>query len=44
MFSWQVAENLGIEGLVQVDIPIPLPEPGELLVKVEVAALNYSDL
>jgi len=44
MFSWQVAENLGIEGLVQVDIPIPLPKPGELLVKVEVAALNYSDL
>jgi len=44
MFSWQVAENLGIEGLVQVDIPTPLPKPGELLVKVEVAALNYSDL
>ena len=44
MFSWQVVENLGIEGLVQVDIPTPLPKPGELLVKVEVAALNYSDL
>ena len=44
MFSWQVVENLGIEGLVQVDIPTPLPKPGELLVEVEVAALNYSDL
>ena len=29
---------------MQVDIPTPLPKPVELLVKVEVAALNYSDL
>ena len=39
-----MVENLGIEGLVQVDVPTPLSKPEGLLVKVEVAALNYSDL
>lgn len=44
MYAWQSKEDLGIEGLVQVELPTPTPECGELLVKVEVAALNYSDL
>ncbi len=44
MLSWQSKEGLGIESLVQIELPKPTPENGELLVKVEVAALNYSDL
>ena len=44
MLAWQSKEDLGIKGLVQVELPKPIPKCGELLIKVDVAALNYSDL
>jgi len=44
MLAWQSKEDLGIRGLVQEELPKPIPKCGELLIKVDVAALNYSDL
>ena len=44
MLAWQSKEDLGIKGLVQVELPKPIPKCGELLIKVDVAALNFSDL
>ena len=44
MLAWQSKEDLGIRGLVQVELPKPIPKCGELLIKVDVAALNFSDL
>ena len=44
MFTWQSAGHLGIDGLTQVELPIPEPGNKELLVKVKAAALNYSDI
>ena len=44
MLAWQSKEDLGIRGLVQVELPKPIPKSGELLIKVDVAALNFSDL
>ena len=44
MLSWQSADDLGIDGLQQVELLKPKPGAGELLVKVEAAALNFSDI
>jgi len=44
MLAWQSKEDLGIRGLVQMELPKPIPKSGELLIKVDVAALNFSDL
>jgi NADPH2:quinone reductase len=44
MLSWQSFKTLGIDGLEKVELPKPIPGVGELLVKVEVAALNFSDI
>ena len=44
MFSWQLADGYTIDDLVQVKLPTPDPGPGELLIRVERAALNFSDL
>ena len=44
MLAWQSKEDLGIRGLIQVELPKPIPKCGELLIKVDVAALNFSDL
>ena len=44
MLAWQSKEDLGIRGLVQVELPKPIPKCGELLIKVDVSALNFSDL
>ena len=44
MLAWQSKEDLGIRGLVQVELPKPIPKCGELLIKVDFAALNFSDL
>lgn len=44
MRAWRSGEDASIAGLALVDMPVPRPGPGELLVRVEAAALNYSDL
>ena len=44
MRAWRSGETPGIDGLVLAEIEAPRPGPGELLVRIEAAALNFSDL
>ncbi len=44
MQAWQSSANSGIQGLSLTILPIPEPGPEELLVQVQAAALNFSDL
>ena len=44
MRAWQSPEETGTSALKLVRIPMPAPGPGELLVRVNAAALNFSDL
>ena len=44
MRSWTIARPGGIEGLELVERPVPVPGPGEVLVKMRAASLNYRDL
>jgi len=43
MTAWQVSQQ-GRQDLKLVDIPRPTPRPGELLVRLKAASLNYRDL
>lgn len=40
---WQIS-NFGRQHLQRVEAPIPQPGPGQILVRVEAASLNYRDL
>ena len=44
MRAWQSPDETGTSALKLVRIPMPAPGPGELLVRVKAAALNFSDL
>jgi NADPH:quinone reductase-like Zn-dependent oxidoreductase len=44
MKAWEIGPKSGIDGLRQVERPAPVPGPGEVLVKVSAAGLNYRDL
>ncbi len=44
MRSWQSSAEPGVAALRMVETPVPSPGTGELLVRVERAALNFSDL
>jgi NADPH2:quinone reductase len=44
MRAWQCGTTAGRSGLRLVEQPMPEPGPGELLLKVGAAALNYSDM
>lgn len=44
MKAWQMGPRTGIGGLLLADHPDPKPGPGEILVKVSAAGLNYRDL
>lgn len=44
MRAWRSGEVPGIDGLALAEIAPPRPGPGELLVRMEAAAVNFSDL
>lgn len=44
MRCWEIGDRSGIGGLRQTDRPDPQPSPGEVLVAVRAAGLNYRDL
>lgn len=44
MKVWQVAREWSIEGLEQVELPEPVPGPGQVAVRMRAASLNYRDL
>ncbi|MBR1087592.1 NAD(P)-dependent alcohol dehydrogenase [Bradyrhizobium manausense] len=44
MKAWQVARDWSIEGMEQVDVPEPVPGPGQVAVRIKAASLNYRDL
>lgn len=44
MRAWRSGDVPGIDGLALADIAAPRPGPGELLVRIQAAAVNFSDL
>ena len=44
MKAWRSGDAPGIDGLELVEVAPPSPGPGELLVRVEAASVNFSDL
>ena len=44
MRAYQLLQGTGIDGLVEADLPMPKPGPGQVLVKVAACSLNFRDL
>ncbi len=44
MKAFQIAGGFGLENLKLVDLPEPKPGPGQVLVRLRAASLNYRDL
>ena len=43
MRAYQIQTGFGYDNLVCVDLPDPNPGPGEVLVRIRAASLNYRD-
>lgn len=44
MRAWQITQEFGIDNLALVDRPDPQAGPGQIVVRVKAASLNYRDL
>ena len=44
MHAWLCTEPTGVEALKWTELPTPAPGPGEVLIKIEAASLNFPDL
>ncbi len=44
MRAWRFTDGFGVENLKIVELPDPVPGPGEALVRVRACSLNYRDL
>ena len=41
MHAWLCTEPTGVEALKWTELPTPAPGPGEVLIKIEAASLNF---
>jgi NADPH2:quinone reductase len=44
MKAWLCENPVGVDALTWTEMPTPLPGPGEVLIKIEAASLNFPDL
>lgn len=44
MHAWLCTEPTGVEALAWTELPTPAPQPGEVLVEIRAASLNFPDL
>ncbi len=44
MHAWLCSEPTGVEALAWTELPTPTPKPGEVLVEIRAASLNFPDL
>ena len=44
MFAWLCENPTGVDALVWKELPTPTPGPGEVLLSIEAASLNFPDL
>ncbi|SDM44985.1 NADPH2:quinone reductase [Oryzisolibacter propanilivorax] len=44
MHAWQCRETTGAKGLAWTELPAPVPGPGEVLVAIRAASLNFPDV
>jgi len=44
MHAWLCSEPTGVEALAWTELPTPTPKPGEVLVDIRAASLNFPDL
>ncbi len=43
MFAWLCKDLVGVDGLTWTELPTPVPKPGEVLVEIKAASLNFPD-
>ncbi len=43
MFAWLCKDPVGVDGLTWTELPTPVPKPGQVLVEIKAASLNFPD-
>ena len=44
MHAWLCSNPVGVEALAWTELPTPAPQPGEVLIEIRAASLNFPDL
>ena len=43
MHAWLCTDPVGVDGLAWTELPTPVPKPGEVLIEIKAASLNFPD-